>query len=98
MYLTRSSKPLPTLLLYGGRPHMNQVFAALWLSNSDEKTREQQYDAALAAMLGIKPADELEGMLAAQLLATHFAAMECHRRAMLDGQTFEGRRENLNQA
>src|SRR5579862_2169048 len=23
MYLTRSSKPSPTLLLYGGRPHMN---------------------------------------------------------------------------
>ena len=34
-------------------------------------------------------------MLAAQLVATHNAAMECYRRAMLDNQTFEGRRENL---
>ena len=36
--------------------------------------------------------------MAAQLLAAHYAAMECYRRAMLDEQTFEGRRENLNQA
>ena len=37
-------------------------------------------------------------MMAAQLIAAHNAAMECYRRAMLGEQTFEGRRENLNQA
>jgi hypothetical protein len=37
-------------------------------------------------------------MLIGQLIATHNAAMECYRRAMLGDQTFEGRRENLNQA
>ena len=37
-------------------------------------------------------------MMAAQLLAAHNAAMECYRRAMLGEQTFEGRRETLNQA
>jgi hypothetical protein len=37
-------------------------------------------------------------MIAAQLIAAHYAAMECYRRAMIDEQTFEGRRENLNQA
>ena len=37
-------------------------------------------------------------MMAAQLIAAHSAAMECYRRAMLGEQTFEGRRENLNQA
>jgi hypothetical protein len=37
-------------------------------------------------------------MLAAQLVASHNAAMECHRRAMIAEQTFEGRRESLNQA
>lgn len=42
--------------------------------------------------------DELESMIAAQLIATHNAAMECYRRAMIDEQTFEGRRENLSQA
>jgi hypothetical protein len=37
-------------------------------------------------------------MLAAQMLAAHDAAMECYRRAMIGEQSFEGRRENLNQA
>ncbi len=37
-------------------------------------------------------------MLAAQLLASHNAAMECYRRAMISEQTFEGRKENLSQA
>ena len=37
-------------------------------------------------------------MIAAQLLAAHNAAMECYRRAMIQEQSFEGRRENLNQA
>ena len=37
-------------------------------------------------------------MIGAQLLAAHNAAMECYRRAMIGEQTFEGRRENLNQA
>jgi len=37
-------------------------------------------------------------MLAAQLIASHNAAMECYRRAMSGNQTFEGSREYLNQA
>jgi hypothetical protein len=49
-------------------------------------------------MIGIAPRDELEGMIAAQLIACHNASMECYRRAMLREQTFEGHRENLNQA
>jgi hypothetical protein len=40
----------------------------------------------------------MEGMIAAQLIATHNATMECYRRAMIAEQTLEGRRENLNQA
>jgi hypothetical protein len=43
-------------------------------------------------------AQRVEGMMAAQLIAAHNAAMECYRRAMIDEQTFEGRRENLSQA
>jgi hypothetical protein len=48
--------------------------------------------------LAIGPKDELEGMLAAQLISYHNASMEYYRRAMIGEQTFEGRRENLNQA
>jgi hypothetical protein len=32
-------------------------------------------------LAGIAPKDELEGMMAAQLIAAHSAAMECFRRA-----------------
>src|SRR3954469_6735164 len=48
--------------------------------------------AAFTAMRGVTPADPVEGMLAAQLVATHNAAMDCYRRAVMPEQTFEGRR------
>jgi hypothetical protein len=54
--------------------------------------------ATIEGLIGIGPKDELEGMMAAQLIAAHNAAMECYRRAMIGEQTFEGRRESLNQA
>jgi hypothetical protein len=76
----------------------NQAVNALWVKQSDEETRAKQYGATVAALVGIAPKDELEGMIAAQLVATHNAAMECYRRAMLEEQSFEGRRENLSQA
>ena len=41
-------------------------------------------------MVGISPQDESEGMLAAQMVALHNAAMECFRRAMIKDQTFAG--------
>jgi hypothetical protein len=76
----------------------NDVINVLWVKNSDEKTRNRQMMAAVDGLIGINPRDELEGMMAAQLIASHSAAMECYRRAMIGEQSFEGRRENLNQA
>jgi hypothetical protein len=76
----------------------NQTVQALWLKNSSPEERDKQYSATVAALVGIAPKDELEGMMAAQLIAAHNAAMECYRRAMIGEQTFEGRRENLAQA
>ena len=73
----------------------NQAVQALWVAHSDPETLAKQRRATAAALIGIGPKDELEGMIAAQLLACHNAAMECYRRAMLSEQTFEGRRENL---
>ena len=70
---------------------------ALWVKKSDSAQWDRQLSATVAALVGISPKDELEGMMAAQLFAAHNAAMECYRRAMLGEQTFEGRRENLNQ-
>ena len=76
----------------------NQTIQALWLERSSPETRDRQCGATVAGLVGIGPNDELEGMMAAQLIAAHNAAMECYRRAMIGEQTFEGRRENLNQA
>ena len=76
----------------------NDVIQALWLKHSDEETRKRQVQAAAATLIGIAPQDELEGMLAGQLVAANAAAMECYRRAMIGEQTFEGRKENLAQA
>jgi len=76
----------------------NHTFQTLWVAHSDEETRSRQCSATVAALIGIGPQDEIEGMMASQLLAAHHAAIECYRRAMISDQTFEGRRESLNQA
>jgi hypothetical protein len=77
----------------------NQAMASGWYGNNPVREQAQkQHTAYLGFLSGIGPNDELEGMLAAQLLASHNAAMECYRRAMISDQPFEGRKENLNQA
>jgi hypothetical protein len=53
-----------------------------------------EVDAAVAGLAGIAPQNETEGMMAAQLIAAHGAAMDCYRRAMID----EERDENLRHA
>ena len=76
----------------------NQALGCVWFSRSNEDYQQEQRNSIGAALVGIAPRDEMEGMVAAQLIAAHNAAMECYRRAMIPEQTFEGRRENLNQA
>jgi hypothetical protein len=73
----------------------NQTIQSFWIGNSD---KDDLQNAALKALVGFKPKDEIEGMISAQLIGCHNAAMECYRRAMIRDQTFEGRQENLNQA
>jgi hypothetical protein len=80
------------------RQLMNQSVDALWTDTSDPEERKRLYEAAVSGLIGIGPKDELEGMMAAQLIASHSAAMECYRRAMIGKQPFEIRRENLSQA
>jgi hypothetical protein len=76
----------------------NQTIQTLWLKNSSAEETTKQRHAAVDVLIGTSPRDEFEGMIAAQLMACHCASMECYRRAMIGEQTFEGRRENLNQA
>ncbi len=63
-----------------------------------EDERRRRVNSAIAMLKGIEPRGTLEGMLAAQMVATHSAAMDCLRRAMIQGQTFEGRDQNLKHA
>jgi hypothetical protein len=77
----------------------DQTTRTLWFfADSDPEEIRRERHAAVDALMGIKPGDELEGMIAAQLIASHNASMECYRRAMIRDQTFEGRREALSQA
>lgn len=74
----------------------SQALHSLWTVGSSAEDFGKQRMATIAAMIGIAPKDELEGMLAAQMVATHSAAMECFRRAMLKEQPFEGWRAQVN--
>jgi hypothetical protein len=77
----------------------NETIRTLWFfENSDPEIVKKQRRAAIDALIGIRPGDELEGMIAGQLVACHQASMECYRRAMIRDQSFEGRCENLAQA
>ncbi len=72
---------------------LNQALAGAWLPEG--KDNDDALMVKLAALQAIAPTDGLEGMLAAQMVATHEAAMECLRRAMISEQSFEGRDVNL---
>jgi hypothetical protein len=77
----------------------NQVLNAAWYRRNDTpQEKADQHTAILGFLAGVSPKDALEGMMAAQLFASHAASMECYRRAMLPEQTAEGRQTNLAQA
>jgi len=73
---------------------VNQAMSSLWLAK-DKEEQLRQWSAVAWGLKGIAPKDEVEAMLAAQLIATHNSAMECYRRAMHSEQSFEGRQMNL---
>jgi len=64
----------------------------------DEEKLEQFCNNGLAILTGIEPRDEIEGMLAVQMVGVHNIAMETMARAILSEQTFDGKQVNINQA
>ena len=77
----------------------NQAIRTIWFfENTDSEEIRRQRHATVDALIGINPKDEIEGMIAGQLIACHNASMECYRRAMIREQSFDGRREALSQA
>jgi hypothetical protein len=74
----------------------NQVLRVPWRSGREDPDTRLVHDrAVLAALAGVAPRDPVEGLLAAQMVAVHEAAMECFRRAALAEQTFAGRELGL---
>jgi hypothetical protein len=53
---------------------------------------------AMAILNGIKPQDEIEAMLAVQMIGVHNMAMATLARGMIKDQTFAGRQANADQA
>jgi hypothetical protein len=67
--------------------------------NGCDKTKTVEFlKKALIILHGIQPQDEVEGLLAVQMVGVHNMAMETMSRAMLRGQTFEGKDINIKQA
>lgn len=75
-----------------------QTVLTLWNGASSSEERTMQLDAIFDALENIAPRDELEGMMASQMIAAHNAIMESFRRAMLPSQSILSREENLNHA
>ena len=85
--------------LNAARLVINQVVNTLYRPEGlSEKEGDDANFAAIAQMLAYAPKDALEGMLVAQMIAAHNAAMECVRRAQLPNQTFEGSEQNMKHA
>src|SRR3954453_20552103 len=60
----------------------NQVLGTIWRgSNENPDTKEIRDTATLGRLSDIGSRDVIKAMLAAQMVATHEAAMECFRRA-----------------
>jgi hypothetical protein len=62
---------------------ITQIAEVMWFpSGTDQAGREERLLDALDALQGIDPRDEMEGMLACQLVVTHRAALDCLQLSM----------------
>jgi len=72
-----------------------------WVVSSQEPDYDKMADCcnnAMAILNGIQPKDEIEGMLAVQMIGVHNMAMETMGLAILGSHTFEGKKSNVNYA
>ena len=74
-----------------------QTVETLSANGADASRRMAQLRAAVSGLAGIGPKDELEGIMAAQLVVAHDAAMDCYHHAK-DPWNFAARRGYLNMA
>ncbi|MBD3680025.1 MAG: hypothetical protein HUJ27_16695 [Rhodobacteraceae bacterium] len=78
---------------------IDEIANLLWVhEDAREGTKQARIQRALELYESLEPADGAEGMLAAQMVGTHDAALECLRRAALPNQTYAGRDMALKHA
>lgn len=78
---------------------LNEIAELLWLPDTlIEAERNARIVRAFDLYESIKPRDGSESMLAAQMVGAHSAALECLRRAAVEGQTIAGRDMALKHA
>lgn len=78
---------------------ISEITELLWLPEQlEEKEKNARMVRAVELFESLKPEDGAESMLAAQMVGTHSAALECLRRAAISNQTFEGREQSLRHA
>jgi len=75
---------------------IGQVLAVV--TNAAGKHDLENLKYALATINGIGPKDELEGLLAVQMIGVHSLAIECLKRASREDQTTYGMDANINRA
>jgi hypothetical protein len=87
------TEPLGGLREFGGSdsPEFNRALVKATVATVPPTAdgMDLRIAAACAALAAFAPKDEIEAMVAAQAIALHQATMECLRRAMLAGQSFE---------
>src|SRR5581483_7878265 len=68
-------------------PVLNQLAGAMFLpSDMPAKQKFEKVKSALEMLANISPRNEMERMLAIEMIGTHNAQLECLRRAMIEGQ------------
>lgn len=90
---------LPTNVQTYETHKLNEIAQLLYLPESlGEADKNARILRALQLYEELKPEGAAEGMLAAQMVGTHTAALECLRRAAVPNQTFAGRDMALKHA
>ena len=78
---------------------LNELINLLWRGEGEtEEEGRLRAVRALEHFNSLEPADGAEGLLALQMVGTHFAALECLRRAALPSQTLVGLEHSLKHA
>ena len=81
---------------------LGDVDRAIWKPEIEsefyEEWRASANTLSAYAMVGIRPQNELEGLVAAQIVMTYAAASECFKRAAIAEQPAEFRNANINLA